>query len=119
MKKRISILLSVIMVFSLTAGMTGTPVYAANQPAAIEDTYQIDGVTYFNTGSNNFAVDKMKFFRDLLGTRSSNLLSEKGFFNEDWNKGEYGWEYFDQSESDLWLQLGVMLGTDLEPDRLT
>ena len=110
MKKRIRSLLSVIMVFLLMPVVPGTSAFADSEPAAIQDTYEIDGVTYYNTGSNNFAVDKMKFYRDLLGGRSK-PLEQKGYYDYDENE----WKYFDQSEGDLWLQLGAMLLTDLTP----
>ena len=113
-----ALLLAVVMAIACMPILGAQKAYAADEPAAIEDTYELDGVTYFNAKSDNFAVDKVKFYRDLLGTPSSNLLSERGYFNEDWDQGDYGWVYYDQSESSLWLQLGASLLTDLAPDAL-
>ncbi len=118
MKKQICVLLAIIMVFSLMTGMLETSALAAEEPANIQDTYEIDGATYFNVGSNNFAVEKTKFYRDLLGTRSS-LIAQEGYFNDDWSNGDYGWVNFDLCEADLWLQLGAMIPTDLKPDTLS
>lgn len=45
-------------------------------------------------------------------------MSLKGYFNYDWEKGDYGWVDFDQSEGDLWLQLGTMLLMHCTPDNV-
>ena len=41
-------------------------------PAAAQDTYVVDNITYYNVSSPNFAAPA-KYFRDLMGTRSSAL----------------------------------------------
>ena len=113
MKKQICALFSILMVFSLLAGL-GMPVLAADEPAPIQDTYEIDDVTYYNVGSRNFAVQPEKFYKDLIGGRSS-LIAQQGDYDYD----EYEYRYYDQSIGDLWLQLGAMLMTDLVPNQIT
>ena len=115
MKRTMNRLFCVVLTFVMVVGLLPVSTLAATDPAAIQDTYEIDGVTYFNVGSGNFGVDKVKFFKDLLGTRSD-LIRQETYFNEDWSAGNYGWQYASLSEADLWLQLGVMLATDLRPD---
>ena len=49
MKNRIRFFLSIIMVFSFTISMPAGPALAADEPASIQDTYEVDDVTYYNT----------------------------------------------------------------------
>ena len=106
MKKRICALLAVLMVVSLMSGMLGTPAQAALAPAPIQQTYVVDGVTYFDAGSNNFAIDSMKFYKDLLSTRTSLLAYEYKVHNyPDDDVPEVA--TYDQCIGDLWLRLGA------------
>ena len=58
-KKIIAILLAVAMIFTITPFVGGQTAYADDQePAAIQDTYEIDGVTYYNTGSTAFSYNR-------------------------------------------------------------
>ena len=101
MRKRICAFLAIMMIFSLMTGMLETSALAAEEPANIQDTYEIDGVTYFNVGSNNFAVESTRFFKDLIGTRT-NLIGRE---YKDYLSGET--RFADASLGDLWLQVGV------------
>ncbi len=114
LKRSLLLLLMFMMVVTLMPdlGWVGEA-YAAEEPAAIQDTYELDGVTYYDVGSPNFAVDASKFIKDMLGTRT-NKIQLRSELNED----EIEYSYYDQSESDLWLQTGVMTLTDLTPSGL-
>lgn len=48
------------------------PANAAADPPAISDTYEIDGVTYYNVNSKNFDSDK-KFYEDVFAAKHSSL----------------------------------------------
>ena len=114
MKKRICALLAVLMVVSLMSGMLGTPAQAALAPAPIQQTYVVDGVTYFDAGSTNFAIDSMKFYKDLLSTRTSLLAYEYKVHNyPDDDVPEVA--TYDQCIGDLWLRLGAGMVYDLPP----
>ena len=114
MKKRICALLAVLMVVSLMSGMLGTPAQAALAPAPIQQTYVVDGVTYFDAGSTNFAIDSMKFYKDLLSTRTSLLAYEyKAHHNSADDAPEVA--TYDQCIGDVWLRLGACMVYDLPP----
>ncbi len=76
--------------------------YADDQePAAIQDTYEINDVSYYNTGSAAFAKDKTRFYKELLGTRTDNIklaLPKIGIQDEK-----------NCSVSDAWLLMGLAL----------
>ena len=100
-KRLTAVLLAVAMVItfmpasgSLSNGKVGIQtVYAEEQePAAIQETYEIDGVTYYNTGSSAFATNNpARFYKELLGTRTEHITNN----NKSW------------SLSDMWLGLSV------------
>ena len=114
MKKRICALLAVLMVVSLMTGMLGTPAQAALAPAPIQQTYVVDGVTYLDAGSKNFATDSMKFYKDLLSTRTSLLAYEyKAHYNSADDAPEVA--TYDQCIGDLWLRLGACMLEHLPP----
>ena len=95
-KKAAAIAIAVAMIFTAAPFAGNTAAYADEQePAAIQDTYVIDGVTYYNTGSSAFATkNPARFYKELLGTRTSHLKNN----DKDW------------SLSDMWL--GMCLGLD-------
>lgn len=62
---------------------TPTP---AEPPAAAQETYVLDGLTYYNVHSQNFQI-KEKFLRDLMSNKSSELGN--------------------RSMAQLWLELGT------------
>ena len=114
MKKRICALLAVLMVFSLMAGALQPSALAAQAPAPIQQTYEVDGVTYFDAGSKNFATDSMKFYKDLLSTRTSLLAYEyKAHFNS--ADDAPGVATYDQCIGDVWLRLGACMLEHLPP----
>ncbi|MBQ9564287.1 MAG: aerolysin family beta-barrel pore-forming toxin [Synergistaceae bacterium] len=61
-----------LLVALLLLAFAAAPALAAATPPAIEDTYTIDGVTYYNVNSKNFDSDK-KFYEDVFKTRHSSL----------------------------------------------
>lgn len=112
-RKLFAIFLATAMIVGFVPAIGTQTAYATDEPAAIQDTYELDGATYYNVGSNNFAVDVLKFYKDLLGTRSDKITLQ-GEYDYD----EYDYKYYNQSEADLWLQTGVMTLTDLTPNAL-
>ena len=113
-KKLTAIFLMVALILTFIPSLGNQTAYAAEEPAAIQNTYELDGVTYFDVGSKNFTSDQIKFFKDLLGYRTS-VIKLQG----EWDDQEYDYKYYDQSEADLWLQTGVMLLTDLTPSEIS
>ena len=68
-------IVSGLLVLALSAGtlLTGFAGTArAQEPPAIEDTYTIDGVTYYNINSANFDSPK-KFYEDVFKAKHSSL----------------------------------------------
>lgn len=66
--------LSLAMILTFVPYMGSITAYADDQePAPIQDTYEIDGVTYYNTGSTAFTRDQNRFYKELLGTRSDKI----------------------------------------------
>ena len=87
-------IVSGLLVLALSAGilLTGFAGTArAQEPPDIEDTYTIDGVTYYNVNSANFNSYK-KFYEDVFRKRHSSL--------------------YDLSMGDMWMltALGVAMG---------
>ncbi|MBR6902246.1 MAG: hypothetical protein IKN30_09360 [Synergistaceae bacterium] len=64
----------------------------AEEPPELEDTYVIDGITYYNVNSSHISTPQL-FYEDLLGTAHSSLgglsiarywlLVGAGLFNSD------------------------------------
>lgn len=74
LKKITAMALSVVMILTLVPYMGSITAYADDQePAPIQDTYVIGGVTYYNTGSTAFTRDQNRFYKELLGTRSDKI----------------------------------------------
>ena len=48
-------------------------VYAADAPAQIQSKYTVNGVTYFDVGSENFSGHKELYLCDMLGSTNSEL----------------------------------------------
>ena len=73
-KKITVIALSLAMILTFVPYMGNITAFADDQePAPIQDTYEIDGVTYYNTGSTAFTRDQNRFYKELLGTRSDKI----------------------------------------------
>ncbi|MBR0256675.1 MAG: hypothetical protein IJQ58_02975, partial [Synergistaceae bacterium] len=68
--KIVSGLLVLALSVGLLAGFAGTS--RAKEPPDISDTYEIDGLTYYNAKSTNFNSDK-RFFVDLISAKHSSL----------------------------------------------
>lgn len=66
--KKFFIALASFLALALAAG----PALAAATPPAIADTYEIDGVTYYNVNSANFDSSK-KFYEDVFNAKHSSL----------------------------------------------
>ena len=70
-------IVSGLLVLALSAGIlltgfAGTALAAEKTPPAIDDTYTIDGVTYYNVNSANFDSSK-KFYEDVFNAKHSSL----------------------------------------------
>ena len=74
---------------TLLTGFAGTS--RAKEPPDISDTYELDGLTYYNAKSTNFNSDK-RFFVDLISAKHSSLGG--------------------RSMADLWLMVAAGLGKD-------
>ena len=102
LKKSMVVVIAAAMIFSAVPFTGSMTAYADDQePAAIQDTYEIDGVSYYNTGSAAFAKDKTRFYKELLGTRTDNIklaLPKIGIQDEK-----------NCSVSDAWLLMGLAL----------
>ena len=92
-RKLTAIALAVVMTLTMVPLAGSMDAYADDQePAPIQDTYEIDGVTYYNTGSAAFATkNPARFYKELLGTRTAFLKNN----NKDW------------SIADMWLGLAL------------
>ena len=97
-KKLAALLLAMAMVVTImpvlgtaTGGRIGVQtVYAAeDDPASVQDRYDIDGVTYVNTGDKTFNTNQTAYYKAMLG----NALNSKVA-----GMSEY-------SISDLWMQM--------------
>lgn len=91
MKRTVSILMSLIMVLSLLTVIPMTASAAENEPAPAKESYDIGGITYYNTHSTDFNKNKEQYYIDLFDTKSSALSDDS---------------YGDRSMAQLWLQLG-------------
>lgn len=112
LKRSLLLLLMFMMVVTLMPGLSWVgEAYAAEEPAAIQDTYVLDGVTYYDLASPNFAVDASKFIKDMFGTRTSKIN-----LGGQWADDDYETSYYDQSEADLWLQVAALTLTDCTPN---
>ena len=63
-----ALLLAALLLLAFAAA----PALAAATPPAIDDTYTIDGVTYYNVNSQNFDSNK-KFYEDVFNAKHSAL----------------------------------------------
>jgi hypothetical protein len=75
LKKSMVVVIAAAMIFSAVPFTGSMTAYADDQePAAIQDTYKIDGAIYYNTGSAAFATkNPARFYKELLGTRTAYL----------------------------------------------
>ena len=92
MKRKI---ISGILLLALTLGamLTGFAETArAKEPPNISDTYEIDGITYYNVNSPNFNSDK-RFFVDLISAKHSAIGG--------------------RSLGELWLMAAAGMGKDI------
>ena len=78
----------------LALAFAAAPALAAATPPAIDDTYTIDGVTYYNVNSANFDSDK-KFYEDVFKAKHSSIG--------------------DRSLAELWMLAAVGVGRGLFP----
>ena len=76
----------------LALAFAAAPALAAATPPAIDDTYTIDGVTYYNVNSANFDSSK-KFYEDVFNAKHSSLGG--------------------RSLAELWMLAGVGVGKTL------
>ena len=83
--KRLTALALVLLTLLSCAG-TAFAEEEPKTPAAIQDTYEVNGVTFFKVDSENFD-DPPHYFRDLMGLKSSELEG--------------------RSMAQLWLETGV------------
>jgi hypothetical protein len=101
LKKSMVVVIAAAMIFSAVPFTGSMTAYADDQePAAIQDTYEIDGVTYYNTGSTAFTRDQNRFYKDLLGTRSDRIkltIPKTGMSDKNC------------SIADAWLLMGLAL----------
>ena len=88
-----------LAIFVIGTGPGMTPVVkAADEPAAIKDTYEVDGVTYYNTKSDSFASDSSQFIKETMSGQSSELA---------WKVSD---EYtYNRSMADLYLEAAAGL----------
>ena len=96
MKKMILTVITAVMVVCAMLAASMQTSYAADEPSAIQDIYTIDGVTYYNTGSNSFSSNANQYLKEVLGNGSSVLA----------------WKEYNRSTADLWLEAaaGLMQG---------
>ena len=86
--KKISI---VFLALLLTMFMGSMSLCAADsEPAEVQDTYDIDGVTYVNTGDKTFSKNQTAYYKAMLGNKLTNNKVDE-------NMRKY-------SISDLWMQ---------------
>ena len=65
-----------LAIFVIGTGPGMPPVVkAADEPADIQDTYEVDGVTYYNTNSNSFSKDSCQFMKEPLSPKENVLSS--------------------------------------------
>ena len=97
-------LMVVTLIASMALGSASFVAKAAEQPADIQNTYEIDGVTYYNAGSAAFAEDSDLFLKDVIGGQSDALSWQ-------YEGSEYT---YNRSMSDLWLETaaGILRGRD-------
>ena len=97
-------LLSLLLVFTLVLSFCAFDVqsaFADDEPAPIEDTYEIDGVTYFKVNSDAFATSPTQYQLDMLRTKTSSFK-----FPNDY--GSY-FQYYWPCVGDFWLFMGAGL----------
>ena len=88
-KKRLSGVLGVLIAVCMAVTGTASAVFAES-PAAIADTYSVNGVTYYNIASSSFSSSEINFFSDLLKTNSSVIGNQSAAYH--WNRiGSHVW----------------------------
>ena len=103
-------LLSLLLVFTLVLSFCAFDVqsaFADDEPAPIEDTYEIDGVTYFKVNSDAFATSPTQYQLDMLRTKTSSFK-----FPNDY--GSY-FQYYWPCVGDFWLFMGAGLFREYDP----
>ena len=91
-KRLMSLLLALVAVLGCAG--TAWAEEAPKTPAAIQNTYELDGITYFNVNASSFD-DPPHYFRDLIGMRSDALG--------------------DKSIAQLWLEAGTGMALSRDP----
>ena len=103
MHKMAGILMTLVLVITMSLGSASVVLAEDEQPADIQDTYTIGGITYYNTGSDSFSSEQEQYIKDVLLGQSSELawqLSDTYTYN--------------RSMADLWLEAaaGLIHGRD-------
>ncbi|MCR4818038.1 MAG: aerolysin family beta-barrel pore-forming toxin [Fretibacterium sp.] len=89
-----------LALFVATAAFAGAA-RADETPPPIADTYEVDGITYYNVDSANFDSPK-KLYEDMFSKRHSSLKVD----DPDWRRDPM---QDDPSMGDLWMRLAVEL----------
>ena len=107
LKKMTAIFFAAVIAIALLPLLAPQKVYAEDEPAPIQDLYTIDGVNYYNAGSDSFSSNSNLYLKEVLGGGSSEFT-----WNGVWESG------YDRSMSDLWLEVasGMMYGKDYLDD---
>ena len=102
MKKSLLHILTAVLLALMMIPTNIGMAYAEEAPAEIQDLYTIDGVNYYNTGSDSFDQSQYQYFKEVLGNGSGQLT---------WDGVQSGYK---RSMSDLWLETaaGLMYGKD-------
>ena len=100
-------LLSLSLVITLVLSFCAVDVFAADEPAPIQDTYEVDGVTYFKFDSNAFETSPVQYQLDMLRTQTTKLRFPLSYGSH--------FQYYAPCVGDLWLLLGAGMFREIDP----
>ena len=103
------ILLAFSLIISITMGSSLVALADGEEPAPIQDLYEIKGVKYYNTGSASFDDDGNQYLKEVLENKSKELACVIGEGEDAETKIEK------RSMTDLWLEVaaGLLHGKDI------
>ena len=103
-------LLSLSLVFTLVLSFCAFDLqcaFADDEPAQIQDTYEVDGVTYFKIDSDAFETSPVQYQLDMLRTHIPGFRFPTSYGSH--------FQYFDPCVGDLWLFLGAGIFREYDP----
>lgn len=103
-------LLSLSLVFTLVLSFCAFDLqcaFADDEPAPIQDTYEVDGVTYFKIDSDAFETSPAQYQLDMLRTDIPGFRFPTSYGSH--------FQYFAPCIGDLWLYLGAGIFREHDP----